>query len=299
MKVSFFILTYNRPQETIEALDNIISFLECPEFVEIEIIVINNNSSTDYTVFESYIQNIEHINIKYVINADNKGVAGGRNQAMNLCSGDILISLDDDAEFRESDIINRTIDLFDSHQHNNVGLITYKVVEKSDGRVDIATKNKSNLKRKEFYTTYFKGGAHAIKKDIILKLGGYDIGGLYGAEEYDLSYRLLDHGYKILHTSNVSILHKKSPSGREDYSVQLGYLLQNKSLLAYKYLKLKYFISHIFLWSLHYLYKTNGNIKGLGHFLNSTNEIRKSINKRPISEETVDYIKSIGGRLIY
>ena len=299
MKVSFFILTYNRPEETIEALENIIHFLHHPEFVEIEIIIVNNNSSIDYTILENYIHKPKDICIKYVINEDNKGVAGGRNQAMALCSGDILISLDDDAEFRESDIIVNTIDLFNSHQYKSVGLITYKVVEQSDGRVDIATKNKDNLNKKEFYTTYFKGGAHAIKKDVFKKLGGYEIGGIYGAEEYDLSYRLLDNGYKILHTSDISILHKKSPTGRENYSVQLGYLLQNKSLLAHKYLTRKYFISHLILWSLHYLMKTQGNLLGLIRFLRSTIQLSKITSKTPISIETMEYIKSVGGRLIY
>ncbi len=296
MKFSFFILTYNRPLETKEAVDNVVNFIELPKGDEREIIIVNNNSSVDYSSFEKYIENIS--NLIYYKNEINAGVAGGRNIATGLCSGDILISLDDDAEYIESNMLHTLKSLY--HKYNNeVGIYTFKVVERSDGRVHMATKNKSDLIKKEFFTTYFKGGAHAILKSVSSQLNGYKIGGIYGAEEYDLSYRALDEGFKILHTSEISILHKKSLTGREHYAKQLGYLLQNKSLIAYKYLPTKYFLSHLLLWSGHYLINTKGDIMGMIRFVNSTLSLTKKSSKTPVSDDCIDYVKSIGGRLLY
>ena len=53
-RYSFIILSYNRPQETIEAVDNVINFLDTPEGCFKEIVIVNNNSSVDYTVCEQY-----------------------------------------------------------------------------------------------------------------------------------------------------------------------------------------------------------------------------------------------------
>ena len=297
MKFSFFILTYNRPSETQEAVDNVANFVEVPEGDEREIIIVNNNSSVDYTSFEKYIDNIT--DLTYYKNKINSGVAGGRNIATELCTGDVLISLDDDAEYLEANMLFKLKELMAKYHDDDIGIYTFKVVERSDGRVHMATKNKSDLNKKEFFTTYFKGGAHAILRPVSSQLNGYKIGGVYGAEEYDLSYRALDEGFKILHTSQISILHKKSPTGREGYAKQLGYLLQNKSLIAYKYLPTKYFLSHLVLWSGHYLIKTKGDIIGMMRFINSTISLTKKTNKTPVSDDCIDYVKSIGGRLHY
>ena len=38
--------------------------------------------------------------------------------------------------------------------------------------------------------------------------------GLYGGEERDLSFRILEAGYQILYASDIVIYHKVSPNGR-------------------------------------------------------------------------------------
>ena len=167
MVVSFVILSYNRPSETIEAVDNVLHFLNHPEDVEIEIIIINNNSSADYSSLEEYIESIENRKtVKYIRNDSNLGVAGGRNQGMNMARGSIIFSLDDDAEWREKNLIDHSRSLFEKYADQKVGVLTFKVVEQSDGSIDIATKDKSKLNQDEFFTTYFKGGAHAVLKDV-------------------------------------------------------------------------------------------------------------------------------------
>ena len=298
--ISFVILSYNRPQETIEAVENIADFIDHPSGVIIEIIIVNNNSVVDYSTLEDYINSIDNsISIKYIKNDSNLGVAGGRNQGMDMAKGSIVFSLDDDAEWREKDLISRTQNLFERYRTENVGILTFKVVEQSDGSIDIASKDKSVWNKDEFFTTYFKGGAHAILKNVFTELNGYDLASQYGAEEYDLSYKVLDHGYTIVHTSDVSILHKRASAGRNTSLKHKYFLMKNKTLLAYKYLPKKYYFSHLILWSGFFLKNTRFSIPELIRCLRDIIKEKKSIKRSPISPRTVNYIKSIRGRLTH
>lgn len=300
MVVSFVILSYNRPQETIEAVENIVNFIDHPAEVTIEIIIINNNSSVDYTPLEEYVKDIPpKIIVQYISNDSNLGVAGGRNQGMRLARGTIIFSLDDDAEWREQNLIHHTLSLFDKYTRHKIGILTFKVVEQSDGSVDIATKDKSKLDQTEFFTTYFKGGAHAILKSVYLEIGGYNMQSQYGAEEYELSYKLLDHGYTIVHTSDISILHKRSAFGRNTSLQHKFLLMKNKSLLAYKFLPMRYFYAHVILWSGFFLKNTGLNFPELMKCIASIFKEKKSIKRTVISDKTLNYIRSINGRLTH
>ena len=300
-RYSFIILSYNRPQETIEAVDNVINFLDTPEGCFKEIVIVNNNSSVDYTVCEQYLKDnlsSEVHKIVYIKNSENSGVAGGRNIAMKKSTGDIIISLDDDAEFREKNLIQYTKQLFDQHENDNVAIIGYNIVN-LDGSIVVSSKRKDKLAEQEFFTSYFAGGAHALKKCLLDDIGYYQKGELYGAEEYDLSYRALDNGYQILHCSNLSILHKKSLNGRLNKAEETGMLLKNKCLLAYKYLTKKHYYSHLFFWSLFFIKNGSFNLVKLFHYIKMTQKEIRTVTPTPIKTETINYIKSIGGRLNY
>ncbi|MEZ4978330.1 MAG: glycosyltransferase [Chitinophagales bacterium] len=302
MKFSFIILTYNRAQATREAIDNVLFFLDLPENCSRELILVNNNSSEDYTGLELYLKSLEQDSnqeIVYFKNDKNFGVAGGRNQAMEAAKGEIIISLDDDAEFRESNTLQIILDLFVKYEKENVKLLTFKVVEQADGSVDIATKNPANYQKNEFFTSYFKGGCHAILNDSLKEVGMYELDGLYGAEEYDLAYKFIDQGYKIVHSSSISILHKRVLSGRMQSKEVYARLMKNKTILAYKYLPYRYYLSHLFLWSLFFLFKSRFK---LAYWWKSCQEILlavKSLPRKPISKQARSYIIKNGGRLSY
>jgi GT2 family glycosyltransferase len=301
MNFSFIILSYNRSEATKEALDNVLFFLDKPKGSSIEVIIVNNDSSEDYSDLECYIDELKnvHFDISYIKNNQNLGVAGGRNQAMRVAKLDIIVSLDDDAEFREKDMMQQCLDLFQKYEKEQVKLLTFKVVEQTDGSIDIATKRKENYNIPEFFTSYFKGGCHAIIREVLAKTGMYDVDGLYGAEEYDLSYKIIDHRYKIVHSSHVSILHKRVLSGRLPSDEMNAKLMLNKTVIAYKFLPYKYYLSHLLLWSGFVLKRTKLNLPILFKTITSILKQTKGMDRQVISKEAQAYILSNGGRLTH
>ena len=75
---SFIIISYNRAQDTIDAVKNVLS-LENVVGWQKEIIVLNNASTTDYSIFESYLNQLsveEKSLVNYINHDKNLGVAG-------------------------------------------------------------------------------------------------------------------------------------------------------------------------------------------------------------------------------
>ncbi|NNC95218.1 MAG: glycosyltransferase family 2 protein [Chitinophagales bacterium] len=298
---SFVIISFNRPQETIEVVQNILEIENVDGFSK-EILVINNGSEKSYGSFEAYLDNLNHEDrqkVIYIDHPENTGVAGGRNIGIKKATGNYLFFIDDDAEFEENFVLPFTLEKFKEYEKDNVKLIGFVVKNYYDGSLDLPVKDKSKAREKEFLNNLFWGGAHVIKKEVFDDVGLYTDEFFYGMEEYDLAYKTLDAGYRILFTSSINVLHKVSPEGREPERTKFRRMLENKVLVAYKYLPKRYVLSHLFMWSFFYLYKSKGHITGFIKIFTSLKERSKNTERNVISKETIKYIRSVKGRLWY
>jgi len=92
---SIMMVTYNRWELTKQTLDNIVETTHYP----FELIVVDNKS-TDATKISmcDYINNLfpPNIGFQIIYNAENKGIAIARNQALHAAKGDYLVTLDND-----------------------------------------------------------------------------------------------------------------------------------------------------------------------------------------------------------
>lgn len=298
---SFIIISFNRPQETVEVVQNILALEEVEGFKK-EILVINNGSEKSYNLFEDYYAGLnpeDSQRVIYIDHHENTGVAGGRNIGIQKASGEYLFFIDDDAEFEENFVLPFTLKKFEEYKDQNVKLIGFVVKNYYDGSLDLPVKNKEKAKEKEFLNNLFSGGAHVIKKEVFDNVGLYTDEFFYGMEEYDLAYKTMDAGYRILFTSEINVLHKVSPEGREPERTKFRRMLENKVLVAYKYLPAKYVLSHLFMWSLFYLVKSKGHLSGFFKIFTSLNKRTKNTERKVISKDTLRYIKSVKGRLAY
>jgi GT2 family glycosyltransferase len=150
-----------------------------------------------------------------------------------------------------------------------------------------------------FPTYYYAGGAHAIKREVLNQVGNYPEDFFYGMEEYDMAYRVLDQGYSIVYTDKIVMLHKESPHGRQSTREKLRMMWMNKSKVAWRYLPKKYFYSTLWMWSLQYLRKSGFDPGGFFSGLRNALKIRTYENRSPISESTLEYLRSVKARLWY
>lgn len=300
--LSIVIITYNRPADVLFLLHNITQQKNATELLD-KVVVIDNASTADYTPVTEYIAS-QKLPINYVFSTKNLGVARGRNKGIAMVSSPIIITIDDDAYFKDNDALQKIELLFSSDyaQQNNIGVYCFKVFYGSTGALQQTAfphkKFEAYKDKERFLSYYYIGCGHAIRKEVYDKAGQYPTDFFYGMEEYDLGYRILDLGYKIAYDNSVVIIHNESPVGRTPHAEKMQMLWVNKSKVAYRYLPKIYFYTTAIMWSFAFLKKTSCNMK---MFFNGWKKIRKipSTERKPISEKTLDYIKSVAGRMWY
>ena len=301
--LSFIIITYNRPADMLELAENISQLDRAAELLE-EVIILNNCSTEDYSKVRAFVKSTPHIPFRYFAAPENLGVTKGRNYALGKGSAPIVIMLDDDAVLQNKDCLVNLLAEFENHNTERPkAIVTFKVLYYDTLAMQVNAlphKRFNEYKDKAFFETYFyAGGAHAIKREVIEKLGDYPPDFFYGMEEYDLSYRILNAGFAIVYSDKIVMLHKESPLGRKPKNEKLRMMWVNKSRVAYRYLSKRYFYSTAIMWSLQYLKITRFNLAGFFKGWKQVFNIPKNEKRTLLTAETIHYIKSLKPRLWY
>ncbi|HLF45238.1 MAG TPA: glycosyltransferase [Chitinophagaceae bacterium] len=302
-KIAFAICTYNRPADALELLQNISQLDRAEELLE-EVILLNNASADDYTAVKKFIASVPFLPFKYFEAGENLGVAGGRNFAFGKIKAPIIILLDDDAILQNKDCLVNLVNEFETdNTERPKAIVSFKVLYYDNLEMQINAlphKQFAKYRDKSFFETYYyAGGAHAVKKEVLEKLGHYPQDFFYGMEEYDLAFRILDAGYSIVYNDKIVMLHKESPLGRKPKKEKLQMMWVNKSIVAYRYLPKKYFYSTAIMWSLQYLKETGIHMPGFFRGWKKIFSIPSSEKRRPVSDATLQYLKKLEARLWY
>jgi GT2 family glycosyltransferase len=301
LKISIIIITYNRANDMLELAKNI-SALQNLDLLH-EVVIINNHSSESYQGVTDFIHSQPQIPFRFITAPENLGVARGRNFGISLSSAPILLFIDDDALFNDADTLQQVQNIFNEDPGREKGIAAFRIFYQSTMDFqENAFPHKNFEERKslrQFDTYYFSGCSHAIRRDVFQKAGHYPENFFYGMEEYDLSYRALNAGFKIVYDDRVTIIHKESPSGRLTNKDKLRGMWVNKSKVAWKYLPKKYFYSTAILWSWQFLRKTGFNIGGWLKGWKQISAISKQEKRNILSQKTLDYLDKVKARLTY
>lgn len=143
---------------------------------------------------------------------ENLGVPGGRDWAMRRSTEDVVYFLDDDARVVGSWV--STVDaMFGSDPE--LAVVSFRIVDESGNtaRRHVPRRGQSSADRSGDVPT-FLGGACAIRRSAYVDVGGYWPELWYGHEELDLSWRLIDAGYRIRYEPEAEVFHPRSDIGR-------------------------------------------------------------------------------------
>ncbi|WP_105891363.1 glycosyltransferase family 2 protein, partial [Haemophilus influenzae] len=208
--ISLLIISFGRYQEVLETFACVNKY----HGKKIELLFLDNNPARELeTALSSIVENNSSILFSYFHTGENLGVAEGRNFLIEKAQGDILITLDDDIEIEDIILLIQKVT---DYMANNakVGALAFNIKNYFTRKAlshEIPHGNKKLDFSQNLLTYYFIGAGHAIRKEVYQKAGFYpkDLG-LYGGEERDLSFRILEAGYQILYASDIVIYHKVS-----------------------------------------------------------------------------------------
>jgi GT2 family glycosyltransferase len=160
----------------------------------------------------------------------NVGVAAGRNAGVDACSGDVVLFLDDDGWYPDPGLGEHVASRFAADP--GLAVISFRVVDPEGGpgaRWHVPRLRAGDPGRSSPVTT-FAGGACAIRRSAYQEAGGLPGQFFYAHEETDLSWRLLELGYRLEYDAAARMCHPPAPNARHPVWFRLNG--RNRVLLA-------------------------------------------------------------------
>lgn len=206
--VDVIILSWNRAEDLIQAIT---SARDQDGLIRRILIVDQGSEPRNIERLERFIQDDPDILLKKL--GRNTGVAYGRNIATAMGHGRYIVALDSDAIFADSTVLVRAVQHLDAHPH--LGAIGFRIENYFTGENDALSWDYPGCNPDDrFYTTRFIGAGHAIRRRAFEAVGGYDARLFFCGEELDLSYRMLNLGFRIEYLPDIKVRHKVSPDHR-------------------------------------------------------------------------------------
>jgi GT2 family glycosyltransferase len=198
-QVSFIIATHNRRAVLLRTLQSLLAVPELKSStgapaIPAEIIVIDNacTDGTAKAVAEKFPA------VRVLQQPRNFG-ACAKNAGVEIATGQYVIFLDDDS-YPTPGSTGRMIQYFLANQ--NLGAVVFDVLLK-DGTRECSA-----------YPTVFIGCGVGFRREALAQVGGLPSDFFYQAEEYDLSFRLLNARWDIQRRDDVQVLHLKTKTSR-------------------------------------------------------------------------------------
>lgn len=189
--------------------------------VPVEVLVMDDGASV---AVEEMIRS-EFPQAQYHSLGTGEGPAFQRNRGIELATSEIVFPVDDDTVFPSPLTVEQTLAEFD---HPNVGAVGIPFI---NIRIDGQMRQKAPTAGPVWITHAFVGAAHAVRRSVFLKAGGFREHFFYMGEEGDLCLRLLNAGYIVRLGTADPIHHLESP--RRNLALADYYGRRNDVLFAW------------------------------------------------------------------
>lgn len=189
--VSVVIPTHERVGELRQLIESALA-----QTIPVEVLVMDDG---ERTATEEMVRQ-EFPTIHYHRLGTKRGPAFQRNRGVELASHNIVFPVDDDSLFVSPRTIEQTLSEFNHPRVGAVGIPFINV------RLDTVVRQRAPDPGGIYAAHAYVGAAHAVRRDIFLRLGGYREHFFYMGEEGDYCLRMLNAGY-ITRLGNADPIH--------------------------------------------------------------------------------------------
>ena len=207
IEVSVIIPCYKDSATLRDAIESILN----QTFQDIEIIVVND-ASPETEQIEKILE--QYPSVTYIKNEINLGLAASRNIGLRTAGGQLVTFLDADDEYHPQKI---EIQLKYIGENIAVACDVEKFSVRKPLLVSLDQHSQEHIEVvdslwKILLFNYLTGASILARRDLFLKIGGYDES-LRSCEDYDLWLKLLKHGVKIIRIKLPLYFYRFNPEG--------------------------------------------------------------------------------------
>lgn len=291
IRYSIVILTYARDDVLEEVIERI-----APSLIgrhDCELILIDNNPERGdrARLLEPFVH------ARHLWSGVNRGVVA-RNDGFDAARGDYIILFDDDVLMETPDFLDRFGERFASDPKLGAITIAKHVRGATGRRVDIIphTDKRIDLTR-SFQTFRFVGGCVGFRAAALREVGGFLPDFFYGLEEIELSYRIIDGGWRILYDPAIRVEELEHPAGRRPKREVQTDRLANKYIISFLRMPFPQVLVNMILFTPYLMFFARGEVSVPGAIAGFARWLRKPgrLRRKPISPAAAAYIRSCGG----
>jgi GT2 family glycosyltransferase len=208
MRISAVILNWNRPDDTVQAVNSVLT----QTYGDFEVLVWDNASSDHSREMLTRAFGSDS-RVRLLWGDSNYGVAGGRNRAFRQAQGDILLSLDSDAVMVTPHDFQRMADVMTAEP--DIGAISFEVCRPDGHLMWPFARPASFWRTRRFDTIRVDGCSFATRRDVFTHLGGFaEHFSPYGAEDQLYAFQVIGQGFRVVYFPDISVVHAFNPTGR-------------------------------------------------------------------------------------
>lgn len=166
--------------------------------------------------------------------ADNEGVTGGRNAALELLRDvDLVLDLDDDGLLVDDGVFARIEELFEAD--SGLGIVGFRIADETGltQRRHVPRLRAGDPMQGGTVTT-FLGGAHVLSVPMLEQVGRWPEAFFFAHEETDMAWRAIDAGWRVHYAPELLLQHPRTSPARHLFFYRLN--ARNRVYLARRHL---------------------------------------------------------------
>lgn len=183
---------------------------------------------------------------RLIVLDENVGIPAGRNLGAEAADAGLLFFLDDDAELLGPGVLAEAVRRFGADRR--LGAMAFRLVDEEGStqrrhvpRVGAGSATRSGE------VTHFIGAACAVRAEAFAAVEGFDGRFFYAMEESDLAWRLLDAGWTIWYSADLTAFHPRTaPSRHAGYVVLTA---RNRMWAAIRSLPFPVAVAYLLTWT--------------------------------------------------